>query len=148
MRQSIIILIVFISFASCKRQSQSEMDKQKIEKYVADNNLIGQFTSSGLFYTIEVEGIGANPGLNNTVTCEYTGYLLNGNQFDGTSAGKPISFPLSQVIKGWQEGIPKYKKGGKGKLIIPSELGYGSRGVGTIPPNSVLVFDVYLVDFK
>lgn len=66
---------------------------------------------------------GGNPALANTVKVEYTGYLLDGTHFDATEVGKPIEFGLSQVILGWQEGIPKFQKGGKGKLIIPECIG-------------------------
>ncbi|MBK8146392.1 MAG: FKBP-type peptidyl-prolyl cis-trans isomerase [Bacteroidetes bacterium] len=65
-------------------------------------------------------GTGGSPTVNSIVKVEYTGYLLNGEKFDGTDAGQPIEFGLNQVIQGWREGIPKYQKGGKGKLIIPS----------------------------
>ena len=67
--------------------------------------------------------------------------------FDRTS-GTPVSFFLSQVIKGWQEGIPLIKKGGKATLLIPSSLGYGSHSAGSIPANSVTIFEVELVDVQ
>lgn len=84
-----------------------------------------------------------------TVTVHYTGWLTNGKEFDsslGAGGGKPITFPLSDVIKGWQEGIPGMKPGGTRRLKIPAELGYGKKGAGDdIPPNSVLVFEVQLI---
>ncbi len=138
------MLCIVILFPFCKK---GKTDKQKIEEYVAANNLKGEFTSSGLYFTIDFPGVGSNPALNDTIKVEYNGYLLDGTPFDHTLTGTPVEFSLNQVIKGWQEGIPKYKKGGKGKLIIPSNLGYGSNKVGDIPKNSVLVFDIYLVDF-
>ena len=82
------------------------------------------------------------------VTVHYHGTLLDGTVFDSSvERGEPISFSLGQVIPGWQEGIPYLKKGGKGKLIIPSHLAYGGRRAGKIPPFSVLVFEVELIDF-
>ena len=66
--------------------------------------------------------------------------------FDQTTSG-PATFPLSRVIAGWQEGIPLFKKGGKGLLLIPSTIAYGSRGAGSIPPNAPIAFEVELVDF-
>lgn len=122
--------------------------KKLIEDYAAANNLKGEFTPSGLFVVIDNPGTGENPTARNTVKVEYTGYFLDGKKFDGTPKGSPIEFGLHQVITGWTEGIPHFKKGGYGKLIIPSELGYGSRASGPIPGNSVLVFDVLLVDFR
>lgn len=123
--------------------------KEQIEAYVKKNNIKGEFTPSGLFIAIEEPGTGKDfPKPSNTVKAEYNGYLLNGQVFDASKPGQPIEFPLSGVIPGWTEGLQKLKKGGKAKLIIPAELGYGSREAGSIPPNSILVFDVKLVDWK
>jgi FKBP-type peptidyl-prolyl cis-trans isomerase FkpA len=73
--------------------------------------------------------------------------LTDGSVFDqSNSAG--VSFNLTSVIQGWQEGIPYFKKGGKGKLLIPSALGYGTQGTSGISPNSVLIFDINLLDVK
>jgi FKBP-type peptidyl-prolyl cis-trans isomerase len=85
-----------------------------------------------------------------TVTVHYTGWLLNGSVFDSSrKRGQTISFGLHQVIKGWTVGVPGMKKGGKRLLHIPPEMAYGSRGAGRdIPPNSTLVFEIELVDFK
>lgn len=85
-----------------------------------------------------------------TVTVHYTGWLLNGSVFDSSrKRGQTISFGLHQVIKGWTLGVPGMKKGGKRLLHIPPEMAYGSRGAGRdIPPNSTLVFEIELVDFK
>jgi FKBP-type peptidyl-prolyl cis-trans isomerase FkpA len=145
MKKNLILLAsVLLFFSYCKK---AKTDKQKIEEYVANNNLHGTFTESGLYFIVDVPGTNGSPALSNTVKVEYTGYLLDGTKFDGTANGFPIEFGLSQVILGWQEGIPKFQKGGKGKLIIPSNLAYGSQAVGTIPANSVLVFDIFLVDW-
>jgi len=125
------------------------VDQQKlIEDYVKKNKLKGGFMPSGLYVVVDAVGTGDFPTSKSTVKVEYTGYLLDGTKFDGTTSGSPIEFGLNQVIAGWTEGIAMFKKGGKGKLIIPSNLGYGAGGQGPIPPNSVLVFDVFLVDFK
>jgi peptidylprolyl isomerase len=95
-------------------------------------------------------GTGKSPGDADTVVCHYTGYLKDGTKFDSSrDRGEPLSFQLNQVIKGWQEGLKTMKVGGRRKLTIPPELGYGANGAGeTIPPNSVLIFDVELVDVK
>ncbi len=144
MRNVILILCLGLLFASCTKR---KTDREKIDAYVAAQNLHGQYSSSGLYYVITTPGTGGNPTLSNTVKVEYTGYLLDGTKFDGTAAGAPIEFGLSQVILGWQEGIPLFQKGGKGKLVIPSALAYGSRAIGSIPANSVLEFEVNLVDW-
>lgn len=86
-----------------------------------------------------------------TVVVHYTGFLLNGNTFDSSvERGSPFSFVLGkgQVIQGWEQGIAKLRVGEKARLIVPSNLGYGSRDMGVIPPNSTLVFDVELLDVK
>jgi FKBP-type peptidyl-prolyl cis-trans isomerase FkpA len=101
-----------------------------------------------LFYTIETLGTGGHPISSSTVTVTYKGYLLDGSVFDSTERGKSVSFALRQVISGWQEGIPKFQKGGKGKLIIPSNMAYGRQSQPGIPKNSILVFDVALLDWE
>ncbi len=127
---------------------KAEIEQNRIKKYITVQGLSGNYTDSGIFYVIEEHGEGGYPNLNSTVTVEYKGSFLNGNIFDQTTAGQTVSFSLKQVIPGWQQGIPLFQKGGRGKLIIPSRLGYGIRGMGGIPAHSVLVFDVKLVDFN
>ena len=104
-----------------------------------------------------VVGKGKQAAAGNTVTIKYTGWLYSpqspqghGPQFDTSVGGAPFTFPLGAgaVIKGWDQGVVGMKVGGKRTLIIPAELGYGSRGVGPIPPNANLIFDVELVDVK
>ena len=89
-------------------------------------------------------GTGAQPTASSNVTVAYKGYFTDGNVFDESKA-EGISFGLNQVIKGWTEGIPFFKEGGNGVLLIPSHLGYGSNGSGPIPGGSVLVFNVKLI---
>ena len=109
-----------------------------------------QVTSSGLKITELTIGDGqeANPG--NNVSVNYRGTLDNGKEFDSSYGRGPFEFSLGagMVIKGWDEGVAGMKVGGKRKLVIPPELGYGSRGVGPIPPNSVLTFEVELLGVK
>ncbi len=108
--------------------------------------------ASGLQYEDLVVGDGkiADPGL--TAVVHYTGWLTDGTKFDSSlDRGSPFSFVLGQhqVIEGWDEGVKGMRVGGKRKLTIPSELGYGQRGAGgVIPPNATLVFEVQLLDVK
>ena len=106
-------------------------------------------TSSGLQYIDQVLGTGDTAKAGQTVSVHYTGWLTNGKKFDSSvDRGQPFSFRLGvgQVIKGWDEGVQGMKIGGKRKLTIPSNLGYGARGAGgLIPPHATLVFDVELL---
>lgn len=106
-------------------------------------------TSSGLQYLDQVVGTGDTAKAGQTVSVHYTGWLTNGTKFDSSvDRGQPFSFRLGvgQVIKGWDEGVQGMKIGGKRKLTIPSNLGYGARGAGgLIPPHATLVFDVELL---
>lgn len=106
-------------------------------------------TPSGLKYIVVKEGDGATPQPGQTVTVHYTGTLEDGTKFDSSRDRKrPFSFKIGvgQVIQGWDEGVGSMQVGEQRTLIIPSELGYGSRGAGgVIPPNATLIFDVELL---
>lgn len=142
---SVLLLGASLLFTACK--SQEEEDDVLIQEYLTEKGLTAQKTPEGLYYIIEEEGNGEFPVLSDDVTVDYTGYLLDGSIFDSTN-GSAATFPLSGVILGWQIGIPKFSKGGKGKLLIPSNLAYGDSSPGAgIPANSVLIFDVHLIDF-
>jgi peptidylprolyl isomerase len=107
-----------------------------------------QETPSGLKYVDLVEGTGDSPKQGQTVTVHYTGTLETGKKFDSSrDRGQPFQFAIGvgQVIKGWDEGVGSMKVGGRRQLIIPPDLGYGARGIGPIPPNATLVFDVELL---
>ena len=106
-------------------------------------------TASGLQYKVIEEGTGAKPTVDNTVVVHYEGQLINGQIFDSSrQRGQPAEFGLGQVIRGWTEGLQLMKEGGKTRLFIPSELGYGQRHTEIIPTNAVLIFDVELVEIK
>jgi hypothetical protein len=109
-------------------------------------------TPSGLKYIDQKVGDGASPAPGKEVTVHYTGTLENGTKFDSSvDRGQPFTFKIGvgQVIKGWDEGVMSMKVGGKRKLIIPGNLGYGAMGSGSkIPPNATLHFDVELLGVK
>jgi FKBP-type peptidyl-prolyl cis-trans isomerase len=109
-------------------------------------------TPSGLKYVDQVVGTGDVAVAGKNATVHYTGWLENGKKFDSSvDRGQPFSFPLGagRVIKGWDEGVQGMKVGGKRKLTIPSDLGYGPRGAGgVIPPNATLIFDVELLGVR
>jgi len=120
---------------------------QLIQDFIKKNNLNAQKTASGLYYVIDKKGNGKHATAADQVKVHYKGTLLDGTKFDSSyDRNEPITFPLSGVIRGWTEGIPLFEEGGKGKLIIPSALGYGPNGAGgVIQPNEILVFDVELL---
>jgi FKBP-type peptidyl-prolyl cis-trans isomerase FkpA len=105
---------------------------------------------SGLVYQSIKEGTGASPAATDTVKVHYRGTFPDtGKEFDSSySRGEPTEFPLNGVIKCWTEGVQKMKVGGKAKLTCPPAIAYGSRGVGPIPPNSTLDFEVELISIK
>jgi peptidylprolyl isomerase len=113
-------------------------------------------TPSGLQYEDTKVGTGASPQKGQTCVMNYTGWLwengVKGKKFDSSlDRGTPFSFPIGQgrVIKGWDEGVATMKVGGQRVLLIPPDLGYGSRGAGgTIPPNATLIFEVELLEVK
>jgi len=149
MKQWLLILILglAIGLSSCNKDdlNQSEqlvIDIEKIEAFLKDHNIDAEKTSSGLYYIITKEGTGSHPLASSEVKVKYAGrFLENGEEFD---SGTFRTF-LTGVIPGWTEGLPKFKKGGKGQLFIPSYLGYGTTGNQNIPSNAVLIFDVELI---
>ena len=150
-----IILIVSSFSWSCKDKTDNYFEEMlKLKKYIADNNITTQPTSSGLYYIETVAGTGerARYGLN--VSVRYKGYFFDGTVFDqNLDASIPFTFPLGYgyVISGWDEGISYMRVGGKATLIIPSSLAYGYQGSDggdggvDIPPYTTLIFEVELV---
>lgn len=145
-----ILLLAVIAFVGCKKfdpDEQADLDAAIIADYLVSNGLTAESSASGLHWIIDSLGTGSFPDLSSTVTVAYRGYFTDGSVFD-QSSDSGATFPLSSVIEGWQEGIPKFKEDGAGTLLIPSALGYGNSEVGAIPKNSVLLFDVHLIDIQ
>jgi FKBP-type peptidyl-prolyl cis-trans isomerase FklB len=104
---------------------------------------------SGLQYKILAEGSGKTPKATDEVTVNYKGSLVDGREFDNSyKRGAPANFRVDKVIRGWTEALQLMKEGSKWQLFIPPELGYGERGAGPVPPNSVLIFEVELISVK
>lgn len=142
-------VVVLLFLTACNKDEKIMKDnKQEIENYLVANNLKAESTESGLYYIITREGDGEHPTSRDSVTVHYKGYYSDGEQFDSSyDRGESITFPLTGVISGWTEGIPKLSKGGAGTLLIPSHLAYGANPGNGIRNNAVLVFDVELLDF-
>lgn len=118
-----------------------------LQNWVNTNRPAAIQHSSGIFYEIVAPGTGTvTPAVCKTITVKYTGYLLNGVQFDQNLIG--AQFVLGGLILGWQKGVPLIKKGGTIYIYVPPTLGYGASGNGTIPGNAYLKFSIELVDVQ
>lgn len=135
-----------------KKKKVSNVEKQEGEKFLAKNAERPEVitTESGLQYEIIKQGAGENPTAQSEVTVHYVGQLLNGEMFDSSvDRGKPATFPLNRVIKGWTEGVQLMNVGSKYRFYIPFDLAYGASGAGgVIPPYATLIFDIELLSFK
>ncbi|MBX7225554.1 MAG: FKBP-type peptidyl-prolyl cis-trans isomerase [Chitinophagales bacterium] len=138
--------------AEAKQKAQLAIDRTLIEQYAKEKGLVIQTTPSGLSYIIEKQGDGAKVEAGKTAVTHYRGYTLNGQVFDASyDRNQPFPVPVGQgrVIKGWDEGLPLFNVGGKGKLLIPSGLAYGQQSMGpSIPANAVLIFDIEIIEVK
>ena len=136
--------------------NKSEVDVKKVEaeqEAIKDITKGMKETESGIKYKISKKGTGDNAKTNDLLSVHYSLQLIDGSEIDSSfTRGAPIEFTcgVGQVIKGWDEAMQLLNKGSKARLVIPSELGYGSMGAGNgvIPPNATLIFDVELVDIK
>jgi FKBP-type peptidyl-prolyl cis-trans isomerase FkpA len=146
MKKLLPLLLMVLFFGACQKKNttdQASVDNTIITNYISSHGLQAKATGSGLYYVVTTPGTGVKPTSTSNVTVGYKGYLTNGNVFDQNANG--YSCNLTAVIAGWQEGIPLFKAGGRGTLLIPSALGYGTQGSGSIPPNAVLIFDINLI---
>ncbi|HLP10918.1 MAG TPA: FKBP-type peptidyl-prolyl cis-trans isomerase [Flavobacteriales bacterium] len=139
------LMLAFVLTNCNKTERRLKKDKKIIEDYIKEKGLTAQMTEEGLYYVINDPGTGIQPTATSTVKVAYKGYYTNGQAFDASHVSG-IEFGLPNVIEGWQIGIPKFKEGGSGILLIPSGLGYGPKGRGEIPGNAVLIFDITLID--
>lgn len=144
---------LLIVLSSCQKKytcaQRTEMESSVIEDYLSNNGLKDKAikTDEGLYYVISTAGAGAKPNINSQVTVNYKGYLTDGTVFDQANN---VKFYLSDVVQGWQIGMQKFSAGSKGKLFIPSCYGYGETppSGSKIPKNSVLIFDIDLLEVR
>jgi len=155
MKKIIFTLFAISLFLGCDKDDpqkifddQLQADIAEIQTWLNENNIQAIQDPSGLFYVIDEEGTGNNPTSSAFVSMTYTGRFFGGGIFDSRDATNPLKANLFDLIVGWRIGIPKFKKGGSGKLYIPSGLAYGTRGAGSIPANTNLIFDIELLDFN
>jgi len=134
-----------------KQKAAGQKNATEAEKFLNENK--GKegvkATVSGLQYKVMKDGNGAQPKVGDTVTVNYRGTLTDGTEFDSSyKRGQPATFPVAGVIKGWTEALQLMKVGSKYQLFIPPNLAYGDQGRPGIPPNSLLIFEVELMDVK
>ena len=148
--KSFLLLFILTLFISCSDDDNNESEaeaytrnQQELEAYIEANDLNVEKSNSGLYYVITTEGEGATPTTSSDVTVTYKGYFLDGTVFD--QATTEVEFNLGQVIPGFREGISYMQEGGSATLLMPARLAYGSRGSGSIPPNTAIAFDIELI---
>ena len=147
-----VIVFYVLSVSGTKPAEEQTVTQQSNANFSFQNSMEEgtlTTTNSGLQYEIIKLGDGEKPQATDKVEVHYHGTLEDGTVFDSSvDRGKTITFPLNRVIKGWTEGLQLMPIGSKFKFIIPPELGYGSRDMGTIPPNSTLIFEVELFNIQ
>ncbi|MCJ8166947.1 FKBP-type peptidyl-prolyl cis-trans isomerase [Pontibacter sp. E15-1] len=160
--QALLLFVTFGVLASCAKEyepfdpvKQREKDDKQIQEYLQKNNVDMSTvtkTNSGLYYQLVEPGTGAKVESGDNVEVHYTGILLDGTKFDSsvdrneTFVIRPIG--ANKVISGWDEGVKLMHVGEKARLYIPSHLAYGTRGSYSIPPNTVLIFDIEIISIQ
>lgn len=157
-----IVFIMVSALASCVKSKEKAMNCEvdtclnkapdsettKVEEYLATKGITGTVKHcSGLYYKILEPGAGANPSVCSYITIHYKGELEDGTVFDQTTV-TPFSSYLGNLISGWVNGLPLLKKGGKMQLFIPPFLGYGAQASPKIPANSMLIFEIELLNVQ
>ncbi len=147
-----VVCIAYYFYQNANNQQAAGLSQEKGSAFLAENakkeGVIS--TASGLQYQVLQQGSGdRQPTATDTVRVHYHGTLIDGTVFDSSvERGETISFPLNRVIPGWTEGVQLMKVGDKFRFFIPSNLAYGTRKAGKIPPGSVLIFDVELFEIQ
>jgi len=141
--------VIFSEYVESLKQKKYKVNKEAGEKFLMENSQKEGIVTleSGLQYEVLTEGDGAKPTIKDKVNVHYHGLMIDGTVFDSSvDRGEPISFPLGNVIEGWQEGLQQMSVGSKYKLYIPYNLAYGERSAGpVIKPFSALIFEVELL---
>lgn len=153
MKQFLLCMLVAVVFLGCKDDEALTYDEQLaidvaiLDEYLANNNIVAEVHSSGLRYVIHEQGSGLTPTLESGIIASYEGTFLDGEVFDSNSE---FTFRLSNLIDGWQIGLPFIQEGGDITLYIPSGLGYGTRGTasGSIPGNTNIIFSIQIIEIR
>ena len=126
-----------------KNNEYRERNQQFIDEYRRQKGVKELY--NGVMYRVISSGSGAKPSPRSFITVYYKGKLINGKLFDSTSPGKPACFKLAQLIEGWRSALKEMSVGSRWEIVIPFNLGYGSRQSGVIKPYSTLIFEVHLL---
>ncbi|WP_439130291.1 FKBP-type peptidyl-prolyl cis-trans isomerase [Polaribacter sp.] len=143
--KKILLFFILAMSISCSNDEITDYTAQNeadIQAYIKESPLNFKKTTSGLYYAIGATGSGVSPTFNSDVTVGYKGYFLNESIFDQSTEA---TFNVGGVVPGFGEAVQMLKPGGKGTFILPSNLGYGTRGQGSIKPGDVIVFDINLI---
>lgn len=144
-------LTAFSKELMAKQTERGEQNKKAGETFLSENKKKEGIKSlpSGLQYKVIREGKGVKPKASDTVKTHYRGTLIDGTEFDSSEkTGEPVTFALNEVIPGWTEALQLMPVGSKWQLFVPSEMAYGARGQGPIPPNSTLIFEIELIGIE
>lgn len=149
MNQIIFSLLAVLILSSCKTYNEDDLNSfdQQIQEYIKENNLQFEKSESGLYYSVIHSGDGNSPiRLTDEVTFMYKGSFLSGEVFQMIKEDDALTFQVRELIVGWQEALSYLTNHGKIHLIIPPHLGYGSKKTGLIEPNSILVYELEVLD--
>ncbi|MET0464529.1 MAG: FKBP-type peptidyl-prolyl cis-trans isomerase [Chitinophagaceae bacterium] len=152
-----LALLVSVLFAGCSKDDNEckydvcgtvapEIEIAAVQNHITSKGIIAERHCSGVYYTVENPGTGKNPTPCSNVLVKYKGYLTNDAVFD--QAVNPVAFNLGGLINGWRSVLPSLKAGGRIVLYIPPSLGYGNRASGSIPANSIIIFEIDLLDVE
>lgn len=141
-------ILFSLTISSCSTYSDEDLKffDQEIEKYIEENSLKLEKSTSGLYYDIIEQGEGRKIQFKDQISFTYKGTLLNGQVFDDVQ--EPVTFNVEQLIGAWKETVLMLNEGGKAYIICPPSLGYGTHDLDAIPQNSILIFELAVADVE
>lgn len=146
-----LIFVIFLLLASCSTYSDSDLEAfdDEIQTYISEEGLKMNSFENGMYYNVHNEGDGEEYiKLTDRVTFHYTGSFLNGEEFQKIPKNDPVTFYVRELIVGWQDALSLLKEGGEITIILPPHLGYGSKKTGLIPANSILKYELKVLEVE
>ncbi|MFC0773605.1 FKBP-type peptidyl-prolyl cis-trans isomerase [Terrimonas alba] len=155
MKKALFSILIFTLFLQSCKKNESKCDYDpctnkapaseiaNLQAYISANSITATQHCSGVFYNIETIGTDKSPNPCSNISFKYKGYLTNGNVFDQQTT--PVDYSLGRLVPAWRNVLPMIKAGGRMVIYVPPSLGYGSQDYGSIPGNSILIFEVDLV---